>query len=233
MFDLDMSILDSEYGEELDEGRLEEYISGLTAEFVESPEAEAFLQEFDSSLGWSDMYMHYAGQYFCATPATITSGESEEILFEIVPRKVSVEAAVAHEIVAELRAFWTFLKRTRSLTHADIILESLTDDSADHLEAELADPNNFGMAKSFFMKGKEAGYDMTNEADLQRFVLAYNASLQAEDMPSASEPDENDDEFTDPMQTTAAPIRNTTGRVGRNDPCPCGSGRKYKKCCGP
>jgi uncharacterized protein len=23
-----------------------------------------------------------------------------------------------------------------------------------------------------------------------------------------------------------------TGRVGRNDPCPCGSGRKYKKCCG-
>lgn len=21
-------------------------------------------------------------------------------------------------------------------------------------------------------------------------------------------------------------------RVGRNDPCPCGSGRKYKKCCG-
>lgn len=22
-----------------------------------------------------------------------------------------------------------------------------------------------------------------------------------------------------------------TGRVGRNDPCPCGSGKKYKKCC--
>jgi uncharacterized protein YecA (UPF0149 family) len=20
--------------------------------------------------------------------------------------------------------------------------------------------------------------------------------------------------------------------VGRNDPCPCGSGRKFKKCCG-
>ena len=21
------------------------------------------------------------------------------------------------------------------------------------------------------------------------------------------------------------------GRVGRNDPCPCGSGKKFKKCC--
>ena len=24
----------------------------------------------------------------------------------------------------------------------------------------------------------------------------------------------------------------TVKRVGRNDPCPCGSGKKYKKCCG-
>ena len=28
------------------------------------------------------------------------------------------------------------------------------------------------------------------------------------------------------------PIRNTAPKVGRNDPCPCGSGKKYKKCCG-
>jgi preprotein translocase subunit SecA len=27
-------------------------------------------------------------------------------------------------------------------------------------------------------------------------------------------------------------IRNRGTRVGRNDPCPCGSGKKYKKCCG-
>jgi len=26
--------------------------------------------------------------------------------------------------------------------------------------------------------------------------------------------------------------RRTEPRVGRNDPCPCGSGKKYKKCCG-
>jgi preprotein translocase subunit SecA len=23
-----------------------------------------------------------------------------------------------------------------------------------------------------------------------------------------------------------------SSKVGRNDPCPCGSGKKYKKCCG-
>ena len=27
-------------------------------------------------------------------------------------------------------------------------------------------------------------------------------------------------------------VKNTEKKVGRNDPCPCGSGKKYKKCCG-
>ena len=27
------------------------------------------------------------------------------------------------------------------------------------------------------------------------------------------------------------PVRRSASRVGRNDPCPCGSGKKYKKCC--
>ena len=27
------------------------------------------------------------------------------------------------------------------------------------------------------------------------------------------------------------PVRRESPKVGRNDPCPCGSGKKYKKCC--
>lgn len=29
----------------------------------------------------------------------------------------------------------------------------------------------------------------------------------------------------------ARPVR-VEDKIGRNDPCPCGSGKKYKKCCG-
>lgn len=28
------------------------------------------------------------------------------------------------------------------------------------------------------------------------------------------------------------PIRRESPKIGRNEPCPCGSGKKYKKCCG-
>jgi hypothetical protein len=34
-------------------------------------------------------------------------------------------------------------------------------------------------------------------------------------------------------QTVRSEVKNKYGRkIGRNDPCPCGSGKKYKKCCG-
>lgn len=51
----------------------------------------------------------------------------------------------------------------------------------------------------------------------------------------------DDDEFRDvwnAAQSTVLPethsdtIRRTEPRVGRNEPCPCGSGKKFKKCCG-
>jgi uncharacterized protein len=28
------------------------------------------------------------------------------------------------------------------------------------------------------------------------------------------------------------PARRKPSKIGRNDPCPCGSGKKYKRCCG-
>jgi preprotein translocase subunit SecA len=32
----------------------------------------------------------------------------------------------------------------------------------------------------------------------------------------------------EPVQT----LRRAGPKIGRNDPCPCGSGKKHKKCCG-
>jgi len=38
--------------------------------------------------------------------------------------------------------------------------------------------------------------------------------------------------FMDGHEIAPPPARKLTPDVGRNDPCPCGSGKKYKKCCG-
>ena len=35
-----------------------------------------------------------------------------------------------------------------------------------------------------------------------------------------------------PVDKASKTVKNTKREVGRNDPCPCGSGKKYKNCCG-
>ena len=44
---------------------------------------------------------------------------------------------------------------------------------------------------------------------------------EAPELPSESE-----------MPRVPVPVVRDAPKVGRNDPCPCGSGKKYKKCCG-
>ena len=38
--------------------------------------------------------------------------------------------------------------------------------------------------------------------------------------------------FVDGQQIAGPPVKRETPKVGRNDPCPCGNGKKYKNCCG-
>jgi SEC-C motif-containing protein len=38
--------------------------------------------------------------------------------------------------------------------------------------------------------------------------------------------------FWDGKLVGPGPVRREGPKVGRNDPCPCGSGKKHKKCCG-
>jgi uncharacterized protein YecA (UPF0149 family) len=70
------------------------------------------------------------------------------------------------------------------------------------------------MAKSMFMLGKKSGYDMTSEAGIAQFMMDYNRSL-----------------LSDKARAAASPVARKH-RVGRNELCPCGSGKKFKKCCG-
>jgi len=61
----------------------------------------------------------------------------------------------------------------------------------------------------------------------------HDSPTEIEDIPD-DHPALNGQSVNRPTQNEPAvePIRNFGNRVGRNDPCPCGSGKKYKKCHG-
>jgi uncharacterized protein YchJ len=58
--------------------------------------------------------------------------------------------------------------------------------------------------------------------------LNENDSLDddSEDLDESDDYYDNYDEIKESL-----PIINQNKKIGRNDPCPCGSGKKYKKCC--
>jgi hypothetical protein len=175
MFDINQKPYDEEYGE-LDEEAFEQYIDHLMEEFAESPEAQTIIERV-GQVSWAGAMVEYAMHYPGVTPPGMSVGDFEEVVFEIFPRKVSTEASNAGEIIAELRAFWEFLRRAYQLKNADKILAKLTPAAVPRLERELANPRNFGMAKSFFMQGQELGFDMTQQEGIDAFMNFYNSRL--------------------------------------------------------
>jgi preprotein translocase subunit SecA len=61
-------------------------------------------------------------------------------------------------------------------------------------------------------------------------VLGGGAAVPA--MAGGGGPPGADAAMQQALQSKATPLRREDAKVGRNDPCPCGSGKKYKKCCG-
>jgi hypothetical protein len=70
----------------------------------------------------------------------------------------------------------------------------------------------------------EAAFDDEREEDLEE---EWEDEELPDDIPSWEERLETLAELPPPPQ----PVR-VEAKPGRNDPCPCGSGKKYKKCCG-
>ena len=62
--------------------------------------------------------------------------------------------------------------------------------------------------------------------DDDRAAIHFHVSLR----PIADDPQPVRD-LRPMLEAPAAPIINRGEKVRRNDPCPCGSGKKYKKCC--
>jgi hypothetical protein len=121
--------------------------------------------------------IHYAITYPGVIPPTMTTGDLEEVIYDLFPRKVITERGDGAEIIQELRAFWHFLQRVYQLPQARQMLARLTPQAARRLERELQEPANFGMAKSFVLLGKEAGFDMESPEGMRAWVEAYNATV--------------------------------------------------------
>jgi hypothetical protein len=128
---------------------------------------------------------------FCSLPGRLLDApvlaprpaELREIVFDIIPRKVSIEAATAAWIIEENRAFYAFLKREFGLKQADACLRVLGGDAVKKLQAALSDRRKFGMAKSLVMAGRDAGFDTSSKEG----IGAWMRKVQSQSLPASME----------------------------------------------
>ena len=79
---------------------------------------------------------------------------------------------------------------------------------------------------------KEAGQSSDNQGTIV-FCAQYAADGKTHDHWEQSFFEKEDGEwrFLDAKGIQVGPYRRAEPKTGRNDPCPCGSGKKFKKCC--
>lgn len=75
--------------------------------------------------------------------------------------------------------------------------------------------------------------DKTVEDQFDNYLESWSVpeSVQEEIDQFYNEKQSNEKENEYDRWFPTQPIINTEPKVGRNAPCPCGSGKKYKKCC--
>ena len=86
---------------------------------------------------------------------------------------------------------------------------------------------------------KKEGFDMFQEliARIKDETLSIMFRIQIAEPEKINKLQEKNEQkliFSsgDESDNRKKPVKRTNTKVGRNDPCPCGSGKKYKKCCG-
>jgi preprotein translocase subunit SecA len=160
-----------------------------------------------------------------------TEGITEHILKEVLAAYERKENELTPEVMRELEKY--------------IMLQAVDNQWKDHLLSMDHLKEGIGLRgygqrdplKEYQREGYEIFLDMSNrikeETVRNLFLVRIAAANDLEELAPSREQEmllsHGDSGGGDSRSKT---VRRQTEKIGRNDPCPCGSGKKYKKCCG-
>ncbi|MFO0912598.1 MAG: DUF1186 domain-containing protein [Pirellulales bacterium] len=202
----------------------EEYSERAFCEFRQSPE---WGQTTENGMVVREL-LRYGAEYEGLLVDEMTASTIRDYLFRHFPKTIIVEPAAAAAILAEMQRFWEFMDREYQLPDARPILEWLNKSSrlADLETVLKRHKPGFDFERIIMAEAERLGYDLTNPEGRQQFLQDFNRSAQTVDRQPTEPAVELEEEFDQPVTYVS-----DQPKVGRNEPCPCGSGKKFKKCC--
>lgn len=149
-----------------------------------------------------------------------TAATLENILVNVFPREVSEYSEVSSDILSILTYYFTFLKDDKKITNADTLLRRLVKLFSSEARTEEVTETNEKVKKSQ-AKVKESKNPVHSEKYSARDIAQFN-SLEMGNAINAMP------QSVKEVERVEAVVK----KVGRNESCPCGSGKKFKKCHG-
>ncbi len=145
------------------------------------------------------------------------------------------QPVIAGERIAETA---TELMRARYSAYAqvemDFLNESLHPDNKDESDSDGSRDwaENSDWHGLEILDVKDGGPD--DETGVVEFVAVYTYEGKTQRYHEVADFGKVDDKwyFVEGRPGVRKPVVREEPKVGRNDPCPCGSGKKFKKCCG-
>ena len=164
-----------------------------------------------------------------------------KLLTELLPAYLPGDRRVFAMVAPVVETFLYSLGEQGRLPNAEELAREVRG-WAGQIVANGLDPTRWGATKKNTMAAFLTGEDVSDPA-VQDEIMAHMAEEWLEAIecftesraaePPATEPTPKEAQPTERRSNEPPiPVRQYTPRISRNAPCPCGSGRKYKKCCG-
>ncbi|HUG87208.1 MAG TPA: preprotein translocase subunit SecA [Actinomycetota bacterium] len=201
-----------------------EVIQGMVAEYV-SP--EVFPEDWDLEGLLTQIHLTYTSDLTIADLKPIEDAFelSEKVLAEALEAYEKREAEVGEETMRELERM-VFMSIIDNLWREHL-------QEMDYLQEGIG-LRAYGQRDPLveYQNEGHAMFEAMKASMMEEFVrYIYRVEVVRQDEPSRPRPQRMVAEHGD-RQEAASPGGGASGKVPRNAPCPCGSGKKYKKCHG-
>lgn len=189
------------------------WIDDTLEEFADSIYFEQLNKNEQDACGFLlQTFFTYCYDYCLIGPGKLNRQVIEEIMLDVMPRKISADRSTFEAFAPVMDKFLYWCEENKYMKNMVNIRNYINSISSKMINYS-DNPQNWGMAKSIVMGG---GFNHTRIDN----ALKQIANIQ-----------NNDNMINSNQQIRNGTYQRETAKIGRNNVCHCGSGKKYKKCC--
>jgi hypothetical protein len=185
-------------------GKINEWIDSISDKFMESEYFKKLSTvEQECCFCLLHIFFKYSYSYCLVGPGKLNKQVIDEMMLDVMPRKISAKLSTFESFALVMESFLSWCDDNHHMVNTKQLRDHIHEMSQEMISRS-QNPRCWGMAKSFMMGG-------IPKINLSNF----------------------DNEGIDDQGHWAksGTHRREREKIGRNDACTCGSGKKYKKCC--